>query len=111
MKGARRIPPGSRSEPRPSHEAVSPHELDSQHELELSAVIDARPLGLFQVRVTLLCMLALVLDAFDSTSIGFVAPRLSELWHLAPGALGPVFAWGFVGQLIGAVTAGPIAER
>jgi MFS transporter, AAHS family, 4-hydroxybenzoate transporter len=61
--------------------------------------------------VALLCGLALILDAFDSTSIGFVAPRLSELWHLAPGALGPVFAWGFFGQLLGAVVAGPVADR
>jgi MFS transporter, AAHS family, 4-hydroxybenzoate transporter len=87
------------------------HESEPARELELAALIDARPLGAFQIRVTLLCMLALILDAFDSTSIGFVAPRLSELWHLAPGALGPVFAWGFVGQLIGAVIAGPCADR
>jgi MFS transporter, AAHS family, 4-hydroxybenzoate transporter len=80
-------------------------------DIELSAVIDARPLGGFQIRVALLCTLALLLDAFDSTSIGFVAPRLTAVWHLPPGALGPVFAWGFFGQLLGAVIAGPVADR
>jgi AAHS family 4-hydroxybenzoate transporter-like MFS transporter len=80
-------------------------------EVELSAVIDARPLGRFQLRVALLCALVLIVDSFDSTSIGFVAPRLSAVWHLAPGALGPVFAWGFFGQLLGAVIAGPVADR
>ena len=80
-------------------------------DVELSAVIDGRPLGAFQLRVALLCALALILDAFDSTSIGFVAPRLSALWHLAPAALGSVFAWGFFGQLLGAVIAGPVADR
>ena len=80
-------------------------------DVELSAVIDGRPLGAFQLRVALLCALALILDAFNSTSIGFVAPRLSALWHLAPAALGPVFAWGFFGQLLGAVIAGPVADR
>jgi AAHS family 4-hydroxybenzoate transporter-like MFS transporter len=74
-------------------------------------VIDGRPLGAFQLRVALLCALVLIVDAFDSTSIGFVAPRLSVVWHLAPGALGPVFAWGFFGQLLGAVVAGPVADR
>jgi AAHS family 4-hydroxybenzoate transporter-like MFS transporter len=80
-------------------------------EVELSAVIDARPLGGFQLRVALLCTLTLILDAFDSTSIGFVAPRLSAVWHLPPGALGPVFAWGFFGQFLGGVISGPVADR
>src|SRR5690348_13269243 len=80
-------------------------------DLDVSAVIDARPLGGFQLQVALLCALVLIVDAFDSTSIGFVAPRLSVVWHLAPGALGPVFAWGFFGQLVGAVIAGPVADR
>jgi len=83
----------------------------SPHERELAAVIDAQPLGAFQLRVAALCALTLILDAFDSTSIGFVAPHLSELWRLPPGALGPVFAWGFFGQLLGAVVAGPLADR
>jgi AAHS family 4-hydroxybenzoate transporter-like MFS transporter len=83
----------------------------ASHDIDLSTAIDARPLGAFQLRVALLCALALILDAFDSTSVGFVAPRLSALWHLAPGALGPVFAWGFFGQLLGAVIAGPVADR
>lgn len=85
--------------------------LKEPTDMELSEVIDARPLGAFQVRVALLCALVLIVDAFDSTSIGFVAPRLSAVWHLAPGALGPVFAWGFFGQLLGAVIAGPVADR
>ena len=36
---------------------------------------------------------------------------MAALWHLPPGALGPVFAWGFFGQFLGAVIAGPLADR
>ncbi len=90
---------------------MTPAELREPRVLDLSAVIDARPLGGFQLRVALLCALVLIVDAFDSTSIGFVAPRLSAVWHLPPGALGPVFAWGFFGQLLGTVVAGPVADR
>ena len=89
----------------------SPHAPGPRPDLALAAAIDARPLGAFQLRVALLCALALILDSFDSSAVGFVAPRLSELWHLRPGALGPVFAWGFCGQLLGAVIAGPTADR
>ena len=80
-------------------------------EVDLSAVIDALPLSALQVRVALLCAVVLFIDAFDSISLGFIAPRLSHVWHLLPGALGPVFASGFLGQLFGAIVAGPVADR
>jgi AAHS family 4-hydroxybenzoate transporter-like MFS transporter len=79
--------------------------------VDLGAAIDNSPLGVFQLRVALMCATVLFLDAFDSLSIGFVAPRLAHVWHLPPGALGPVFASGFLGQLRGAVIAGPVADR
>lgn len=85
--------------------------LGSARSIDLAQAIDAQPLGAFQLRVALLCAVVLILDAFDSVSIGFVAPRMSSVWHLAPGALGPVFACGFFGQLLGAVVAGPVADR
>ncbi|HTY94128.1 MAG TPA: MFS transporter [Steroidobacteraceae bacterium] len=78
---------------------------------DVAALIDARPLSGLQLRVVALCGLVMILDSFDSSAIGFVAPRMAALWHLAPGALGPVFAWGFLGQFIGAAFAGPIADR
>ncbi len=79
--------------------------------IDLAATIDSLPLSALQIRVALLCAVVLFLDAFDSISLGFVAPRLSLVWHLPPGALGPVFASGFFGQLLGAVIAGPVADR
>jgi AAHS family 4-hydroxybenzoate transporter-like MFS transporter len=79
--------------------------------IDLAAVIDGLPLSALQIRVALLCAAVLFLDAFDSISLGFVAPALSRLWHLPPGALGPVFASGFFGQLLGALIAGPVADK
>lgn len=80
-------------------------------EINLAAAIDALPLSAFQLRVAFLCAVVLFLDAFDSISLGFIAPHLSHVWHLPPGALGPVFASGFLGQLLGAIIAGPVADR
>lgn len=79
--------------------------------VDVASVLRAQPLGRFQIRIALLCAGVLFLDAFDSTALGYVAPALTELWHLSRGALGPAFASGFLGQLIGAVIAGPVADR
>ncbi|MFL6605811.1 MAG: MFS transporter [Steroidobacteraceae bacterium] len=79
--------------------------------IDLASFINAYPLKRFQVRIALLCASVLFLDSFDSAALGYVAPAITELWHLPRGALGPVFASGFFGQLIGAVVAGPVADR
>lgn len=79
--------------------------------IDLAAFIDAQPLGGFQVRVALLCASVLFLESFDSNSLGYIVPTLTRVWHLGAGAFGPVFASGFFGQLIGAVVAGPVADR
>jgi MFS transporter, AAHS family, 4-hydroxybenzoate transporter len=79
--------------------------------VDLAAFIDAQPLGSFQVRVALLCAAVLFLESFDSNALGYIVPTLTRVWHLGPGAFGPIFASGFFGQLIGAVVAGPLADR
>lgn len=79
--------------------------------VDLAAFIDGQPLGRFQVRVALLCAAVLFLESFDSNALGYIVPSLTRVWHLAPGAFGPIFASGFLGQLIGAVVGGPVADR
>ncbi|HEY6925918.1 MAG TPA: aromatic acid/H+ symport family MFS transporter [Steroidobacteraceae bacterium] len=79
--------------------------------VDLAAFIDGQPLGRFQVRVALLCAAVLFLESFDSNALGYIVPTLTQVWHLGPGAFGPIFASGFFGQLIGAVVGGPVADR
>jgi MFS transporter, AAHS family, 4-hydroxybenzoate transporter len=79
--------------------------------VDLAAFIDGQPLGRFQVRVALLCAAVLFLESFDSNALGYIVPALTRVWHLGPGEFGPIFASGFFGQLIGAVFAGPVADR
>jgi MFS transporter, AAHS family, 4-hydroxybenzoate transporter len=50
------------------------------------------------------------MDGFDAQAIGYVAPSLSQAWHLAPGALGPVFGAGLFGIMLGALVGGPLAD-
>jgi MFS transporter, AAHS family, 4-hydroxybenzoate transporter len=77
----------------------------------VSEIIDERPLSRFQSRTILLCGLVLVLDGFDTQSIGFLAPSMAESLHISIRTFGPVFAAALMGLMISSMTVGPIADR
>src|ERR1700692_3060269 len=79
--------------------------------VDVPGFIDAQPVGAFQIRLLLTCAAVLLLDGFDTTAIGYVAPALAREWGLTKGALGPVFSAGLFGLMIGALLFGPLADR
>ncbi len=90
--------------------ATSPAQ-DGGAPIDVADFIDTQPVGGFQVRLLLTCAAVLLLDGFDTTAIGYVAPWLAKEWGLTKGALGPVFSAGLFGLMIGALTLGPLADR
>jgi MFS family permease len=50
-------------------------------------------------------------DAFDALSIAYVLPVLSGLWNLKQADIGELIAVGYVGQVIGSILFGWLAER
>ncbi|REE20154.1 putative MFS transporter [Paraburkholderia sp. BL27I4N3] len=54
---------------------------------------------------------ATLFDAFDALSLAFVLPVLVGLWHLSPGQIGALIAAGYLGQIVGALVFGWLAER
>jgi putative MFS transporter len=54
---------------------------------------------------------ATLFDAFDALSLAFVLPVLVGLWHLSPGQIGVLIASGYLGQVVGALVFGWLAER
>ena len=79
--------------------------------VDVTRLIDDNRIGAFQIRVLLLCAAVTCVDGFDMQAIGYIAPTLGKAWHLAPGALGPVFSASLLGLMIGALVGGPIGDR
>lgn len=58
-----------------------------------------------------MCFLIVLFDGFDVAVMGFIAPSLMQDWGLSRAAFGPVMSAGMVGLAIGALAAGPYADR
>lgn len=80
-------------------------------EIDVPRWIDQQKISRFQIAVAGLCAATVFMDGFDAQAIGYAAPSISRAWHLAPGALGPVFGAGLFGLTIGALVFGPLADR
>jgi AAHS family 4-hydroxybenzoate transporter-like MFS transporter len=79
--------------------------------IEASQLIDERPIGRFQAMAIALCALVVFVEGFDAQAIAYVAPSISVDWSLAKGALGPVFAAGLAGIMLGSLFIAPLADR
>jgi AAHS family 4-hydroxybenzoate transporter-like MFS transporter len=79
--------------------------------LTVNEIIDQRPVGRFQAITVGFCGLVLLLDGFDTQSMGFLAPPIAEELGIPMSAFGPVFAAGLIGLMLGTMTTGPIADR
>jgi len=67
--------------------------------------------GGLQLRVAVLCGLIQTLDGYDLSAIGLAVPSLSKAWSLPPSAFTQAFALSSVGIMVGAMLAGPVADR
>lgn len=79
--------------------------------INISEIIDQRPLSRFQARTMLLCGIVLILDGFATQSIGFLAPSMADSLQVSVHTFGPVFAAALVGLMVSSMAAGPIADR
>ncbi len=90
---------------------TSPQHLAQGPTLDIPALIDASPIGRFQLGVFVLAGAAMIIDGFDVQSMGFVAPELVRDWGIARVALGSVFSASLVGMLLGSLALSVLADR
>jgi len=79
--------------------------------VNVNDVVDQAKIGRFHWNVIGLCGLVAMLDGFDTQSIAFVAPVISDEWGLAKGAFGVIFSAGLIGIMIGQLIFGPVADK
>jgi putative MFS transporter len=78
---------------------------------DILARIERLPLSSWQIKTRIIVGTATFFDAFDALAITYVLPAVVPLWKLSPGATGWLISTGFLGQLIGALAGGALAER
>lgn len=76
-----------------------------------SEMIEHGKLGAYQIRILLLCALAVIFDGFDVQAMGFVAPAIKQEWQVAPAVLGPIFSASLFGMVIGSLLLSLLADR
>ena len=79
--------------------------------INVSAIIDQRPMGAFQIWTVVLGGLVLVLDGFDGQTINFLTPSIADSTKIPVHSFGPILSASLIGLMIAALATGPIADR
>lgn len=74
-------------------------------------VIDAHPMGAWQIAAVVVTILLNALDGFDVLSISFAAPGIADEWGLKRDALGWVLSMELIGMAVGSIVLGGAADR
>ena len=79
--------------------------------LNVQQFLDDLPMVRTQWLIVGLCFLVLMTDGLHTAAMAFVAPAVTRELSISKLALGPVLAAALVGLAIGALAAGPLADR
>lgn len=82
-----------------------------KHTVDVQKFIDDNKFSRFQWLVFAISFLVILLDGFDTASIGYIAPSLLKEWGIAKPQLAPVLSAALAGLALGAVVIGPLADR
>ncbi|MEM5383306.1 MFS transporter [Paraburkholderia phymatum] len=87
------------------------HLAGNNRSVDLQDFLDGQRFSPLHWITLILCFLIMAIDGFDTGSIGYIAPSLVQEWKIPRESLGPVLSASLFGLGIGALVAGPIADR
>ncbi|MEM6159275.1 aromatic acid/H+ symport family MFS transporter [Erwinia sp. P6884] len=79
--------------------------------IDVRALINQGSLSRFQQRLIILCFAVVAMDGLDIAIMGFIAPALKSSWDVTTSQLGVVISAALAGLALGALFAGPLADR
>jgi MFS transporter, AAHS family, 4-hydroxybenzoate transporter len=86
-------------------------EVSRSPAVNVQRFINEHPFSGFQWLIFAMCFVIVLLDGFDTASIGFIAPSLITEWNISKPALAPVLSAALFGLAFGALLAGPLSDR
>jgi MFS transporter, putative metabolite:H+ symporter len=89
-------------------QSSAPHSASSE---EIVARVERLPVSWWHVKTRIIIGVATFFDAFDALAIASVLPAIVPMWKLTPPQIGILISAGFLGQLLGALFFGWIAEK
>jgi putative MFS transporter len=78
---------------------------------QIAARIERLPLSTWHLKILVPIGTGWFFDAFDALAIAYVLPVLAGLWKLTQPDIGGLIAVGYIGQVIGSIFFGWLAER
>ncbi|KAA1004054.1 MFS transporter [Paraburkholderia panacisoli] len=79
--------------------------------IDVQQFLDENRFSPYQWLILFLCFLVVAVDGLDTAAMGFIAPSLVTEWDVSKAALAPVMSAALFGLAIGALTAGPLADK
>lgn len=85
--------------------------MTNSSRIDIQRFINDNPFSRYQWLILALCFITVAIDGFDTAIIAFIATDLVQEWGVQKADLGPVMSAALVGLAVGALTAGPMADR
>ncbi|WP_261640508.1 MFS transporter [Erwinia mallotivora] len=85
--------------------------MESIAATDVRTLINEGSISRYQLRIIVLCFAVVAMDGMDIAVMGFIAPTLKAAWGVTTQQLGMVISAALIGLALGAMLAGPLADR
>lgn len=85
--------------------------MESLAAADVRTLINEGSISRYQLRIIILCFAVVAMDGIDIAVMGFIAPSLKAMWGVTMQQLGVVISAALIGLALGAMLAGPLADR